>query len=68
VRARQVSATSFTVVGIVCKLATVVVNLLIWDKHATPAGLAALGVCLFAGSIYQQAPLRSEKLITKSAS
>lgn len=56
-----VSATSFTVVGIICKIATVVVNLLIWDKHATPAGLAALGVCLFAGSIYQQAPLREAK-------
>mmetsp|Transcript_47761 Transcript_47761/g.91320 ORF Transcript_47761/g.91320 Transcript_47761/m.91320 type:complete len:328 (-) Transcript_47761:646-1629(-) len=53
-----VSATSFTVVGIVCKIATVVVNLLIWDKHASPAGLAALSVCLFAGSIYQQAPMR----------
>lgn len=56
-----VSATSFTVVGIVCKIATVVVNLLIWDKHATPAGLGALAVCLFAGSIYQQAPLRESK-------
>ena len=56
-----VSATSFTVVGIVCKIATVVVNLLIWDKHATPTGLVALGVCLFAGSIYQQAPLREQK-------
>jgi len=54
------SATSFTVVGILCKIGTVVVNCLIWDKHATPMGLVALGICLFAGSVYQQAPLRKK--------
>mmetsp|Transcript_139 Transcript_139/g.208 ORF Transcript_139/g.208 Transcript_139/m.208 type:complete len:325 (-) Transcript_139:246-1220(-) len=60
-----VSATSFTVVGILCKIATVIVNLLIWDKHATPAGLVALSICLAAGSVYQQAPLRE---VSKSSS
>jgi len=54
-----ISATSFTVVGTMCKIATVVINCLIWDKHATPSGLMALFVCLFSGMAYQQAPLRN---------
>lgn len=40
----MVSATSFTVVGIMCKVATVVINCLIWDKHASALGLAALAI------------------------
>ena len=39
-----VSATMFTVVGIICKVATIVVNCVIWDKHATSTGLAFLAV------------------------
>lgn len=60
-----VSATSFTIVGIMCKIATVIINLLIWDKHATPAGLAALGVCLAGGCVYQQSPMRENKSAAK---
>lgn len=37
-----VSATLFTIVGILCKIITVVINVLIWDKHATPAGIGFL--------------------------
>lgn len=40
----MVSATSFTVVGIMCKIATVVINCVIWDKHASPMGLIALSI------------------------
>ena len=54
-----VSATAFTVVGILCKVLTVLINVLIWDKHANAAGLAALMVCLAAGSFYTPAPMRS---------
>ena len=57
-----VSATSFTVVGIVCKFATIVINCLIWDKHASPLGLAGLVLCLTAGSFYKQAPMRDDKV------
>jgi hypothetical protein len=56
-----ISATSFTVVGTMCKIATVVINCLIWDKHASFEGLVALFVCLFSGMAYQQAPLRIQK-------
>lgn len=48
-----VSATSFTVIGNVCKIVTVLINVCIWDKHASPLGLGALLVCLAAAATYQ---------------
>jgi len=54
----QVSAASFTVLGNVCKILTVFINVLIWDKHASSVGLACLCVCLVAAFFYQQAPKR----------
>mmetsp|Transcript_31708 Transcript_31708/g.70492 ORF Transcript_31708/g.70492 Transcript_31708/m.70492 type:complete len:340 (+) Transcript_31708:293-1312(+) len=54
----SVSATSFTVVGIVCKLLTVVLNCFIWDKHAGPLGLTFLTISILAGTFYKQAPKR----------
>ncbi|GLC40057.1 hypothetical protein PLESTF_000932700 [Pleodorina starrii] len=56
-----VSATLFTIVGIICKVLTVVINTLMWDKHASPLGIAALLVCVFAGTFYEQAPKRPAK-------
>lgn len=56
----QVSATSFTVIGILCKLGTLIVNRLIWDKHAGLKGSFFLLVCLAAGTFYQQAPMRAD--------
>jgi len=55
-----ISATSFTVVGTMCKITTVIINCFMWDKHASIEGLFALFVCMFAGMFYQQAPLRSK--------
>ncbi|EFJ44859.1 hypothetical protein VOLCADRAFT_64353, partial [Volvox carteri f. nagariensis] len=37
-----VSATLFTIVGIICKVVTVVINVVIWDKHASPGGIGFL--------------------------
>ena len=54
----RISATAFTVIGILCKVGTVLVNVLIWDQHASRGALAALLVCLAAGSMYTPAPLR----------
>jgi GDP-mannose transporter len=56
-----VSATYFTVIGNVCKILTVFVNFFIWDHHASPVGLASLGVCLIAAYFYEQAPLVKTK-------
>eukprot|EP00850_Spirogloea_muscicola_P004965 SM000022S07179 [mRNA] locus=s22:366735:367984:- [translate_table: standard] len=52
---KAISATSFTVVGVTNKLLTVIINILIWDKHATPLGIVALLVTITGGVLYQQA-------------
>jgi solute carrier family 35 protein len=56
----MVSATTYTLVGVVNKFLTVLLNVIMWDKHSTPLGLFAVGVCLLAGTFYQQAPKRDE--------
>eukprot|EP00850_Spirogloea_muscicola_P018408 SM000168S02607 [mRNA] locus=s168:99255:100514:- [translate_table: standard] len=56
---RAVSATTFTVVGVTNKLLTIAINVAMWDKHASPSGIAALLVCIFGGVLYQQATSRS---------
>jgi hypothetical protein len=38
------------------QVATVVVNCLIWDKHASMYGLAALFVSLVCSAFYQRVP------------
>ncbi|KAJ9517391.1 hypothetical protein QJQ45_016767 [Haematococcus lacustris] len=55
-----VSATMFTLVGIICKIASVMINFLMWQKHATPEGIAFLMLCVLAGTFYQQAPKRQD--------
>jgi len=53
----KVSATSFTIVGVMNKCLTIVLNYMIWDNHAKPQGIACLSLCLVGGSIYKQAPM-----------
>jgi len=52
------SATTYTLVGVLNKMGTITVNVLIWDNHASWQGLGALMFCLLGGTLYQQAPLR----------
>jgi len=60
-RARcMVSATSFAILGNVCKVVTVFLNWFFWDKHCTKEGLLGLLICLVCAYFYQQAPKRSE--------
>jgi len=47
-----ISATSYSVVGNMNKVLTVVINCSIWDKHATPVGLIGLFVSLVSGAAY----------------
>lgn len=54
------SATLSAVVGIVCKVVTVLINIAIWDRHATKVELMFLALGLLSGALYQQAPLRGE--------
>lgn len=58
----KVSAASYTLIGVMNKCFTVLVNLLIWDQHAPPEGIVSLSLCLFGGFLYKQAPM---KKITK---
>lgn len=51
----SVDATSYTVTGNVNKLATITVNLLIWDAHATPTGIIFLLTALSGGILYGRA-------------
>ena len=55
-----ISATHFTVIGNVCKVLTVLINVCIWDKHATPTGLGFLMLCLLAAFLYKPSPLRAD--------
>lgn len=51
---RAISATGFTVLGVVNKLLTVIINLVIWDKHSTFIGTVGLLICMLGGILYQQ--------------
>jgi len=65
-RARcMVSATSFAILGNVCKVVTVLLNWLIWDKHCTFEGLVGLGICLVCAYFYQQAPKSTDPIVEK---
>ncbi|KAL9224474.1 hypothetical protein vseg_000502 [Gypsophila vaccaria] len=51
---KAISATAFTVTGVVNKFLTVVINVMIWDKHASPFGLICLLLTIAGGVLYQQ--------------
>ena len=55
------------VVGILCKLGSVLVSSLLWSKHASPQSTAALMVCLLAGSAYRPAPMRAAAAVKEDA-
>jgi GDP-mannose transporter len=56
----KVSATSFTLIGVLNKCFTILLNMMIWDQHAPIGGVMSLLICLVGGSIYQQAPMRAD--------
>ncbi|XP_004236353.2 GDP-mannose transporter GONST3-like [Solanum lycopersicum] len=60
---RTISATGFTVLGIVNKLLTVVINLVIWDKHSTLVGTVGLLICMLGGVMYQQSTSNKPKAV-----
>jgi GDP-mannose transporter len=62
----MVSATTYTLVGVVNKFLTVLLNVMIWDKHASMLGLCSVVLALLAGVFYQQAPRRDEARKTQS--
>jgi GDP-mannose transporter len=55
---KYISALTFTVIGVTNKIATVLINVLVWDYHASQSGTLALLVCIGGASIYKQPPKR----------
>uniref|UniRef100_A0A0A9F8R6 Sugar phosphate transporter domain-containing protein n=1 Tax=Arundo donax TaxID=35708 RepID=A0A0A9F8R6_ARUDO len=51
---KAVSATAFTVTGVVNKFLTVAINVMIWDKHASAFGSVCLLFTIVGGVLYQQ--------------
>ncbi|TVU09134.1 hypothetical protein EJB05_42575 [Eragrostis curvula] len=51
---KAVSATAFTVTGVVNKFLTVAINVMIWDKHASAFGSVCLLFTIVGGILYQQ--------------
>lgn len=64
---RAISATGFTVLGIVNKLLTVVINLIIWDKHSTLVGTVGLLICMLGGIMYQQSTSKPPKPVKETS-
>lgn len=59
---KAISATAFTVTGVVNKLLTVVINVMMWDKHASNLGLVSLLVTIVGGVLYQQSTSGGKKV------
>ena len=55
---KELSATTFTMVGNLCKVLTVAANSLVWTQHASPIGVASVILCIGFSSLYSSAPLR----------
>jgi len=51
---KMVSATSFTVIGVLCKLLTVLLNDVVWTNHSNFMGHLGLLLCIAAGFAYEQ--------------
>lgn len=54
----KVSATFFTLIGVMNKCLTILLNFVIWENHANIYGIICLSLCLIGGSMYRQAPMR----------
>ncbi len=54
----KVSATTFTLVGVLNKLATVLLSALIWESATSHLGMLSLLLTIVGGALYEQSPLR----------
>lgn len=55
-----ISATQFTVLGVACKLATVCINVVVWDHHAALHAQLSIVLCIVASVAYQQSNIRDK--------
>lgn len=52
------SATSYTLVGVINKVITIMITVTFIDQSASTESLVALMVCIVGGTLYKQAPMR----------
>jgi GDP-mannose transporter len=52
------SATSYTLVGVINKVITIMITVTFIDQSASTESLVALMVCILGGTLYKQAPMR----------
>ena len=62
----QVSATSYTVIGVVNKLLTVLGSALVTDRSASTCGIGCLIGCLVTATLYRQAPLLASRRLSSA--
>ncbi len=55
----KVSATTYTLVGVLNKLATVLLSALIWESSTSTLGMLSLLLTIVGGALYEQSPLRN---------
>lgn len=55
---KEISATSFSMVGNLCKIITIAVNSIIWSLHSSTTGTASIVACIVFSTMYTQAPMR----------
>jgi len=60
----KISATSFTIIGVLNKCFTITLNLLIWETHATVFGIASIFLCLVGAAILYR-PTRSSSISSR---
>ena len=53
-----VSATTFNMIGNICKILTISINSMVWNLHASAAGTASIVLCIGFTTMYSQAPMR----------
>lgn len=54
-----VTATTFTLVGVLNKMATIAITALVWPGNTSIASVVSLGLCVLSGLFYQGAPKRT---------
>ena len=56
-----ITATTFTLVGVLNKMATIAFAVIVWPGDASYASIAALVFCILFGLLYQDAPKRKNR-------
>lgn len=54
----EVSATTFNMIGNICKILTIAINSIVWKLHASAAGTTSIILCIGFTTMYSQAPMR----------